>query len=238
MSTMKNKRNKRPYAHLHKTNPKLYNKLASQEYRERHPERFAAKDEWRKLNDYTYNELPSDVIPVSNFSTYYVRPNGEVWRDTRGLPSAVKTGKERVLKLRATYTPKNGYWIIQPYQDGKRKAIYLHRFILTAFKGPAPESNMECHHIDHDTSNNAILNLMWVTRQENVDFVPQHHREVPKKKLEEGRAISKSKHFHLYPDIIKLKKQGLKNVQVARTLGICPKNIHQMVVIALRRDSL
>jgi len=196
---MKKKRqSKRAYANLFKTDKKQYQRLAMKEWREKNP--YQVKDEWRKLDDYTYDELPSDVIPVPDFPTYYVRPNGEVWRDTRNTPSAIKNGKERVLKLRPTYTAKNGYWIIQPYQNGKRKAIYLHRFILTAFKGAAPKSNMECHHIDHNTSNNAISNLMWVTRQENVDYVPHHHRTKPKKKLTEGRQISKSKHYDLYPE--------------------------------------
>lgn len=230
-------KNKRPYAHLHKTNLKEYRRLASQDYRNKHPEKFAAKDEWRKLDDYTHKELPLDVIAVPDFPTYYVRPNGEVWRDTRGTPSAIKTGKERVLQLRPTYTLKNGYWIVQPYQNGVRKAIYLHRFILTAFKGPAPESNMECHHIDLDTSNNSIENLMWVTRKENIGY-SKHNMIGPKLKLGEGRKISESKHSHLYPEIARLKKSEMKNVDIARALGINLNDIHQMVKIALKRDSI
>jgi len=207
-------------------------------WRKRNPKYYPAKDEWRKLDDYTYDELPSDVTPVPNFPSYYVRPNGEVWRDTRGLATAIKTGKERVLKLRATHTPKNGYWIIQPYQNGKRKAIYLHRFILTAFKGPAPLPKMECHHIDHDTSNNSINNLMWVTRQENADFVPNHHRSVKKITLAEGRPVSKSKYFSYFDEIIKLKKEGLRNVDIARKIGIPEGPIHQIIRAIKKRGQI
>ena len=115
---MKNKK----YPHLKElfhTDKNTYFK----EWRKLNPSKFIVKDEWRKLEDYTYTELPSDVIPVPDYPTYYVQPNGEVWRDTRGVPSAIKTGKERVLKLRATYTSKNGYWLIQPYKNSKKKEI-------------------------------------------------------------------------------------------------------------------
>ena len=233
----KKTRNKRSYAHLHKTNPKLYNKLAARDYRDKHPEKFPIKNEWRKLDDYTYEELPSDVIPIPDFPTYYVRPNGEIWRDTRGTPSAVKTGKERVLKLRPTYTPANGYWIIQPYQNGKRKAIYLHRFILTAFKGPAPEANMQCHHIDHDTSNNSIENLMWVTRQENIDY-SHHNMFRPKVKLEEGRQVSNTKHSYIHPEVIKLYKLGVRPVDIAVKVNISKNSIYQIIKSLKRREQL
>ena len=234
----KKKYRKRSYAHLFNTDRKLYNKISSQEYRDKHPEKFPVKDEWRKLDKNTFTELPDDVIPVEGFPTYYARPNGEVWRDTRGVPSAIKTGKERVLRLTPTHTPSNGYWIIQPYKDSKKLAIYLHRFILTAFKGPAPDPTMECHHIDADPSNNAIDNLMWVTRQENHDYVPNYKRRVKKKTLGNGRAISKSKYFNYFPEVIMLKKTGMRNVDIARKLGLDEGSIHQIIRTMLKRGQL
>jgi hypothetical protein len=209
----------------------------AREWRKLNPKYNQVKDEWRKLDDYTYNELPLDVIPVPNFPSYYVRENGEVWRDTRGLPSAVKTGKERVLKLRSTYIPKSGYWLVQPYLDGKRKAIYLHRFILTAFKGEAPELGMECHHIDNDTSNNSISNLMWVTRQENIDY-SHHNMFRPKMKLEEGRQVSNSKHSHLHPEIVRLHKIGIRPVDIASKVNIPTATIYQVIKSLKRRGQL
>jgi hypothetical protein len=208
------------------------------EWRKLNPKYNKVKDEWRKLEDYTYTELPSDVIPVPDYPTYYVQPNGEVWRDTRGVPSAIKTGKERVLKLRATYTSKNGYWLIQPYKNSKKKAIYLHRFILTAFKGPAPEGKMECHHIDHDTSNNAIDNLMWVTRQQNADYVPRTHRMGNRITLAEGRKISNSKHRHIYLDIIKYKKEGKQNKEIASILNVKTEIVSSIAFILKQRGEI
>ena len=227
---------KRPYAHLFKTNRTEYNKLAAREFREKYPEKFPVMDEWRKLDKNTFDELPDDVIPVEGFPTYYARPNGEVWRDTRGVESAIKTGKERVLRLTATYNKHNNYWIVQPYKDGKKKAIHLHRFILTAFEGPAPEIGMECHHKDHDTSNNCIDNLMWVTRQQNADFVPNYKRRVNKKTIETGRKLSNCRWSYLYPQIIYWVELGIRPVDIAAKFDIPSGSIYQVIKSAERRN--
>ena len=207
------------------------------EWRKLNPKYNSIKDEWRKLDKNLFKELPTDVIPIDNFPTYYARPNGEVWRDTRGKESAIKTGKERVLRLTSTYNTHNGYWLVQPYKDGKKKAIHLHRFILEAFKGPAPEGKMECHHIDHNTSNNAIDNLMWVTRQENCDLVPKHHRTVSKKTYETGRIFSTTKWSHLYPQVLELLNLGLKSADIASKLGIPLNSIYSIIDKAKKRSN-
>ena len=204
------------------------------EWRKLNPSKQPIKDEWRKLDDYTYTELPSDAIPVPNYPTYYVQPDGNIWRDTRGTPTAIKTGKERVLKLRPTYTPQNGYWIIQPYKDNKKKAIYLHRFVLTAFKGSAPEDKMECHHINHNTSDNSINNLMWVTRQENVDFVPKHHRTVLKKTYGTGRELSNTKWSPMYPKIKELLDSGISSSDISESLNM-PKGLIYSIIKSIER---
>ena len=235
------KYNKRPYAHLYKTNRTEYNRLAAQEFREKNPNYYIKNnkgviDEWRKLDKNIFDELPNDVIPVDGFPTYYVRANGEVWRDTRGVPSAVKHGKERVLKLTPTHNAHNGYWIIQPYKDNKKKAIHLHRFILTAFEGPAPEVGMECHHIDADTSNNAINNLMWVTRQQNADFVPNYKRRTPKTTIETGRKLSESKWSSYHSQIQEMLDLGLRPVDIATKLSIPTGSMYQIVKSIKRRN--
>jgi hypothetical protein len=208
------------------------------EWRKLNPKYNKVKDEWRKLDKNLFKELPTDVIPIDNFPTYYARPNGEVWRDTRGKESAVKIGKERVLRLTPTYNAHNGYWLIQPYQDNKKKAIHLHRLILTAFKGPAPDINMECHHIDHNTSNNSADNLMWVTRQQNADYVPRTHRMGNRITLAEGRKISNSKHRHIYLDIIRYRKEGKQNKEIASILNVKTEVVSSIAFILKQRGEI
>ena len=219
---------------LYYTDRNAYHK----EWRKLNPKYNQVKDEWRKLDKNLFEELPTDVIPIDDFPTYYARSNGEVWRDTRGKESAVKTGKERVLRLTPTYNKHTHYWSVQPYKkDGKKTAVLLHRVILKAFKGPAPLPKMECHHIDHNTSNNSADNLMWVTRQENCDFVPRHHRTVPKKTLATGRAFSNSRWSSLYPQILELLNLGLRPVDVATKLDIPAGSIYQIVKLIKRRNN-
>jgi hypothetical protein len=49
--------------------------------------------------------------------------------------------------------------------DGKTQ--YVHRLVLLTFGGP-PTSGQEVNHKDGDKRNNAIDNLEWVTRSENM----------------------------------------------------------------------
>ena len=208
------------------------------EWRKLNPDLYEAKDPRKKIIQNIFDELPNDVIPVDDFPTYYVRSNGEVWRDTRDVPSAIRTGKARVLRLTPTFNKHNGYWIVQPYVDGKKKAIHLHRFILTALKGPAPDPTMECHHIDANTSNNCIDNLMWVTRQQNQDFVPNYKRKGPKKTLATGRKESNSRWSSYYPQILELLNLGLRPVDIATKLDIPRGSIYMMVQSIKKRGKL
>jgi len=221
-------------AHLSKQDRNAY----ARAWRKLNPKTREVKDEWRRLEDQLFDELPNDVVPLPNYPTYYARPNGEIWRDTRGTESAVKCGKERVLRLKATYNPHNGYWFVQPYQGTKRRVVHLHKLILTAFVGDKPHPDMECHHKDADTSNNHIDNLMWVTRQENIDFVPRHKFRGDKIKLGEGRKISESKHHHLYPEVVRLSKLGMKVRPIADELGMNVGAVWQIFYALQRRGEL
>lgn len=221
-------------AHLSKQDRNAYMRA----WRKLNPKYNKVKDEWRRLEDQLFDELPNDVVSLPDYSTYYARPNGEIWRDTRGTESAIKCGKARVIRLKSTYNHHNGYWFVQPYQGTKRRVVHLHKLILTAFVGDKPHPDMECHHKDANTSNNCIDNLMWVTRQENIDFVPKHKWRGNKIKLGEGRKISKSKHCHLYPEIIKMYNSGMKISHIANEFGVHPGAIWQIFYALQRRGEL
>jgi hypothetical protein len=96
---------------------------------------------------------------------------------------------------------------------------------------------MEVHHIDHDTSNNAVDNLMWVTRQENCDLVPRHHRTVSKKTYATGRIFSTTKWSHLYPQVLELLNLGLKPANIASKLSIPLNSIYSIIDKAKKRGN-
>jgi hypothetical protein len=85
------------------------------------------------------------------FGSYYVSNEGKVKRNE----------KEKKLCIRP-----NGYHQVELWEDGKEKKYYVHRLVLTLFKGECP-NGYECDHIDRNPSNNHIDNLRWVTRYEN-----------------------------------------------------------------------
>ena len=45
-----------------------------------------------------------------------------------------------------------------------------HRIIARAWV-PNPDNKPQVHHIDHDSHNNKVENLMWVTQSENNSFI-------------------------------------------------------------------
>lgn len=97
---------------------------------------------------------------------------------------------------------------------------------------------MECHHIDENRTNNHIDNLMWVTRLENIRFVPFEKMSRPKKKLSEGRKVKGHTWGEYYVQIRDFKKLGLKNTEIAKLLGIDRFLIHSIVKTVLKLDSL
>jgi hypothetical protein len=64
--------------------------------------------------------------------------------------------------IEGTWFLSGGYIVYQPYVNGKRLNVRLHRLIMNC-----PE-NMLVDHIDRDTLNNTKKNLRIVTEQENL----------------------------------------------------------------------
>jgi hypothetical protein len=70
--------------------------------------------------------------------------------------------KGRVLKQ-----PKQGrYPVVTLYRDTVAKQFLVHRLVLLAFVGPAPEGMEGCHW-DDDPLNNHLSNLRWGTPGDN-----------------------------------------------------------------------
>jgi hypothetical protein len=68
-----------------------------------------------------------------------------------------------------SYTAKSGYKYIGLYKQGKTKLFTLHVLMLLTFIGEKPTTKHECRHLDGNKSHNHIQNLVWGTRQENVE---------------------------------------------------------------------
>lgn len=87
---------------------------------------------------------------------YSVSDSGDVWSYRAG----------RVLKSKTTTA---GYVQVCLYKNGTPSYKLVSRLVLEAFVGPAPSDEYQADHIDADPTNNAVSNLRWLSRQENVD---------------------------------------------------------------------
>lgn len=61
-----------------------------------------------------------------------------------------------------------GYFRLNLYKKGKKKAFRVHRLLAMAFI-PNPECKSQINHKDGNKSNNDLSNLEWVTPKENVN---------------------------------------------------------------------
>lgn len=137
------------------------------------------------------NSIKSDRNKVENLE--YVEP--EIWKDVVGYEGLYQVSNlGRVKRLKRTYKRKfkagvvrkttipeiilkvcdngNGYKHVGIQKNQKRKQCYVHRLVLEAFKGL--EEGKEANHINGDKSDNRLINLEWMTRQENIDHASKN----------------------------------------------------------------
>lgn len=105
-------------------------------------------------------------------------------RGYKGLYSVSTLGRVYSHRSKKFIKPQHngwGYFRVSLIKDGVAKSKKLHRIVATAFL----RKNRKCYeidHIDHNTSNNAVSNLKYVTHKANI-----------LKTLKSGRGNRKSK---------------------------------------------
>lgn len=99
------------------------------------------------------NEVET-FVKIEGFDNYEVSNLGKVRN--------IKSG--RILKPSLN---KNGYLRLWLCENNKRKHLYLHRIIATAFIDN-PDEKPCVNHIDENKLNNDLSNLEWCTVRENL----------------------------------------------------------------------
>ena len=61
----------------------------------------------------------------------------------------------------------NGYLYFTATHDGKRRNVYVHRAVASAFL-ENPMNYGYVNHIDYDKRNNSVVNLEWCTQRDNI----------------------------------------------------------------------
>lgn len=85
---------------------------------------------------------------------YIVYENGDIFSEKRN-------------KFISKRIHKNGYLYCEPYINNKKGRYYIHQIVAKSFI-PNPESKPQINHKDGNKINNHVLNLEWVTCQENI----------------------------------------------------------------------
>lgn len=120
-------------------------------------------------------------LPVVGYEDLYeVSDLGRVrsldrWVTERGStkrPYLVR-GRLRSLKPQAD----SGYILVPLSREGADRNYRVHTLVLEAFVRPKPP-NLECLHADGDRANNALSNLSWGTRQQNMHDAMRHGTHV------------------------------------------------------------
>lgn len=128
----------------------------------------------------------------------------EIWKDIpgyEGLYQASSLGRIRSLdrfdgrmhwikgRILCQTSNKLGYKRLSLFKEGKDKKVIVHRIIAATFLGNHP--SLDVNHIDGNPSNNAISNLEWCTRAENI----QHsYKILGRPGVNKGRFNERNKH--------------------------------------------
>lgn len=95
--------------------------------------------------------------PVPNYPGYYASKEGQIL--------SLKKRKARIMKLLES---QDGHLYVFMYIGGVQHKVWVHRAVLSAWKG-LPKLGDEGRHLNDDPKNNNVINLAWGTRLENVN---------------------------------------------------------------------
>ena len=163
------------------------------------------------MHDHT--TTPEEWCPVVVYEGWYEVSNlGRVRRVRRWKVSAAGVGY--VLKPSLSV----GYPVVALSRNGRSKQRRVHVLVAEAF---VPK-RYEVNHLDLDRTHNCAANLEWVTSSENRihGYLRQHPR-----KTKDGKV-------YLTPDEVRQVRElakTMRNIDVARTLGISPNKVSRIV---------
>lgn len=107
-----------------------------------------------------------------------VQDTTEIWKPIPGYEGAYEVsnlGRVRTTPRLLSLSLNRGYVTASLRKAGKTKSFLVHRLILQAFIGPAPEGMEGCHN-DGKRGHNHLDNLRWDTKQNNAADRVKHGR--------------------------------------------------------------
>lgn len=143
----------------------------------------------------------------------------EIWKPVRGYEYAYSVSNfgnvysARAAKIMRPGKSSNGYLTVVLTEAGRRKSVPVQWLVAEAFLGPRPDNKLVLHN-DGVKTNNAVSNLRYGSRSDNVRDIAFHGRR--KWCLETIRKIRE------------LMQAGANGVEVARQFGMTHEQVYQI----------
>jgi hypothetical protein len=160
----------------------------------------------------------------------------EIWKDALGWEGLYEVSSLGNIRSIARVNPVNkmllggknlkrilgsrGYYVVNLTAKNRRNQYFVHKLVLEAFVGKAPQ-NMEACHNDGNRLNCSLSNLRWDTRSNN-------HKD----KIKHGtyQIGEKANNVKLTNEIvIAIRKNKLSPSEAARQFGLSPTNAKRIV---------
>lgn len=152
--------------------------------------------------------------PILGFPAYRIREDGILetrWEWGPHYPGMTKQNKWKRLSLKVN---EKGY-IPVSLRDvgGKRRRTHIHRLIVETFISPPPFENSCVRHIDGNSLNNSLSNLIWGTYLENENDKKRHGTH--KKRISNAK-LNKE----LMTKIDEMRAKGSTQLEIAKAVGV------------------
>lgn len=149
-------------------------------------------------------------MPIPDFDGLY---EASILGRIRSVTRTDPIGRIRNGKVLSLCKKGNGYLYFTGTINGRRKNMYVHRAVMSAFCPTADSDKYEVDHIDCNKENNRLDNLEWVTSEENINRASNNGLLVNK-----DRSLSKDQVIDIYLD-------DRSQYEIAREYGICQTGI-------------
>lgn len=155
---------------------------------------------------------------IAGFEGYCVGSDGSVWscRICGNGKNAGNRFNERRWRRLKPGSQTSGHLNVSLCSGGVVHQRAVHRIVLEAFVGPAPEGMEACHDPDLNPANNAISNLRWGTSKENSDDSERHGTLARGERLGAHVKLRAEK----IPEIFSLRAEGWTQERIATHIGV------------------
>jgi hypothetical protein len=172
---------------------------------------------------------------IPEFPGYRAGNDGSIWSCWRRVSRGYRYGIVRELgdewKQLKLIPDKRGRLNVHLCRDGRTCTRQVHRLVLLAFVGPCPEG-MEACHWDGNTSNNALSNLRWDTKQGNAADKRRHGTHPTGERNPRAKLTRQQ-----VKEIRRLVKAGGNQTELAKRYGIARSTIGCVVTVGTWKDA-